>query len=101
MILMWLHSLLNFGHLVYYMLFLVACAESFGFKSKVVFFWLSLIRCAVFGRCSELGLCCFVFSISKRSWNGMIHVWLRSLLNFGRFGILYAIFGGLCRDFWL
>ena len=40
------------------------------------------------------------FSVSHGSSNGKFMVWLRSLLNSGRFGILYAIFSGLCREFW-
>ena len=61
-------------------------------KEKWVFFWQSLIRRAVFGRHSESGLWCFVFSVSYGPWNGMILVWLHFLLIFGRFGVLYAIF---------
>ena len=68
-------------------------------KVKMIFFWQFLIRPAIFDRRCELGLWCFVFFVSYRSWNGMILMWLRSLLISDRFGILYAIFGGLCREF--
>ena len=39
------------------------------------------------------------FSVSHRSWNDMFMILICSLLNSGRFGILYAIFDGLYREF--
>ena len=42
----------------------------------------------------------FMFSVSRWSCNIMFMVWLRLFFNSSCFGILYAIFGGLCTEFW-
>ena len=41
----------------------------------------------------------YEFFVNYELCNGMILMWLYSLLNSGSFGILHAIFGGLCRKF--
>ena len=68
-------------------------------KAKEVFFSQSLKWRVIFGRRSVSGLWCFVFSMRYGHRNGIIYIWLCSLLNSGRFSISYTIFGGLFRVF--